>query len=558
MSIIKTITEGGQIWTHRVRMLKQVLKIGLLISLVGWLLVFIYKIFQINFIVFEGAFYYFKASISLSLGIDEIEVSADFLKKVVREYHAQSNISISSEKVIRYAEPHWNYLIDFVSSYTKKYFQFSFVAFLFVISFFFIRGSFSKRKKHISGKKLSSVWWTVLKQRFKCQASDIKIGRVPLAKNTETQHILVTGGTGSGKTNCFHHILPQIRKKKQKAVVVDTSGIFIQRYFREGKDIILNPFDARSVQWNPWAECVDPLDYEAVAESFIPHSYSEHENYWRVAARSVFSSLLSKSQHSKSTSELTRWILFEPLHNLCNYLQGTKASAHIDISSEKTAGSVRSVASSYLSCLEFMQDTSSSFSIKEWIQKEEGDSWLFLYCKASQRAALKPLLSCWFSLAIQGLLKMEPSLERRLWFILDELPTLNRLKDLEAFLSEGRKYGGCALLALQSPAQLEANYGREITQIIVGNCATKIVFSEQDPEIAEKISKSFGEREIKEYQEGLSYGANDVRDGVNLSLQTKNLPLISATAIQSLEKNEAYIKLPGKVSIVKIKLPIAR
>ncbi|MFI5343947.1 MAG: type IV secretion system DNA-binding domain-containing protein [Chlamydiales bacterium] len=41
----------------------------------------------------------------------------------------------------------------------------------------------------------------------------------------------------------------------------------------------------------------------------------------------------------------------------------------------------------------------------------------------------------------------------------------------------------------------------------------------------------FKEREIKECQKGLSYGANDVRDAVNLTLQTRQQPLILPTAI---------------------------
>jgi hypothetical protein len=59
-----------------------------------------------------------------------------------------------------------------------------------------------------------------------------------------------------------------------------------------------------------------------------------------------------------------------------------------------------------------------------------------------------------------------------------------------------------------------------------------------------------------EYQEGLSYGANDVRDGVDLSLLTRQMPLVSSTDIQFLEKNKAYIKLAGNLPITKNKFKI--
>ena len=96
-----------------------------------------------------------------------------------------------------------------------------------------------------------------------------------------------------------------------------------------------------------------------------------------------------------------------------------------------------------------------------------------------------------------------------------------------------RGNGGCGLFALQSPAQMEEVYGRAAAQTIIGNCGTRVIFSEHDPEVAAKISRSLGEAEIKEYQEGLSYGAHEVRDGVTLSLQSKKQPLISPTGIKT-------------------------
>jgi type IV secretory pathway TraG/TraD family ATPase VirD4 len=153
---------------------------------------------------------------------------------------------------------------------------------------------------------------------------------------------------------------------------------------------------------------------------------------------------------------------------------------------------------------------------------------------------------------------MNYDLNRRVWFIIDELPTLDKIKDLETLLTEGRKYGGCGVISLQSPSQLESIYGHDKAKTIMGNCATKIVFAENDPEISARISKVFGEREIKEVQEGISYGANEIRDGVSLSLHTRSIPTVSSSEIQSLPPNYAFLKLPGYYPITKINLPIVK
>jgi len=237
---------------------------------------------------------------------------------------------------------------------------------------------------------------------------------------------------------------------------------------------------------------------------------------------------------------------------------GTRAAAHLDIQAEKTAASIRSVASSFLIAFENIRDTESPFSVRDWVENETNQEWLFLHSLPAQRASLTPLLTSWISIAARSLLNTEPSRSRRLWFILDELPSLNKIKDLEMLITEGRKYGACAVLSLQSPAQLEAIYGHKTGPTLIGNCSTKIVFSEQDPQISQLISKAFGEREILEYNEGLSYGANDIRDGVNLSSQKKSVPVVTPTQIQSLSPNSAFLRLPGNWPVANIKFSIAK
>jgi len=551
MRFFQTLAEGGQTWAHRVRMVRQVLKIALSFSLLVSVIFVGYMFFQVSPLHLQSGYYHTKGFVT-SLVKDEMQVSGDYWEKLTYEKVLNTPKVVPIDRLLRLTKPHLHILQRQGKVIVLKSLGVMGVSIGTILTFFLIRGTASKRKRHVSGKK--RIHPTLLRFQFLLQgkASKIKIGTLPLVKGTETQHILVTGGTGSGKTNCFHQILPQIKQENHKAILIDTTGVFIEKYYNSATDHILNPFDDRGETWHPWVECIDHFDYDSIAESFIPQSPLDSENYWRTAARSLLSSVLQKTKDLKRTSELAQWLLFEPLDRLAEFVQETRAAAHIDINSEKTAASIRSVASSFLGSLEYLKDTESPFSIREWIQESEEGSWLFLACKPSQRSALNPLLSCWFSVAVRSLLQLEPDYERRMWFIIDELPTLQKLKELESFVTESRKYGGCGLFALQSPAQLEEIYGRFVTQTIVGNCATRVIFSEHDPEIAKAISRSLGETEVKEYQEGISYGAHEVRDGVNLSLQTKNLPIVSPTEIQSLDVNRAFVKLPGNRSVTKI------
>lgn len=553
MSIFQTVTEGGQLTTHSVRMFKQVTKTSLFLAFFLWLCVFVYQMHTVNPFYLKSVWYYEQARFYKLLNIQRMDLDGIHSSKT-KSYQRQ----VSVESVIQTNKFYATTFYKMTLERLKYSAAFALIPFSLVLLFFFLKGKQSKKKHHIKGNKLSSAWLTRCRLKFARKASKIFIGPLPLVKGTETQHILITGGTGSGKTNCLYHLLDSIRAQKQRTIIIDTTGILTERYFREGKDLLLNPLNATSQLWHPWVECTDKTSYAAMAESFIPQSLSESDNYWRTSARTVLNCILEQLKDSQRNYILAEKVLREPLQELCEFLKGTKAASLIDMNSEKTAASIRSVLSNYLTCFEYLIDTHAPFSIRNWVQQENPqDEWLFISCKPNQRAALNPLISCWFSIAVRSLLELTPDFNRRLWFIIDELPTLNRLRDLEMLLAESRKYGGCGVLALQSPAQLESIYGQAITQTIMGNCSTKIVFTEQNPLNAVRIAEMFGEEEIKEYQKGLSYGANDIRDGVNLSQQVRNQLLITKTDIQFLPKNIAFIRLPENYPIVKVKLPIA-
>ncbi len=553
MGLFKTIAEGGQIWAHRVRMLRQVCRVAIIVSLVLGTVFLAIQMLRIPSVYYKAAFYYGKAH--FLGGIEkEVAVSSEFWAETGHPRYAKKTILVKTKHLERTCEKQLETLWKITCENLNKSFRITFSTFCITVFCFLLKGWRSRKTQHIKGQQKVAPWRVALQLKLHGKASPLALGSLPLVKGTESQHILISGSTGSGKSNAYHHLLPQMRKSGQRAVIVDTTGEFVAKYFREGKDVLLNPFDQRSAKWHPWCECHDSYDFKSLAQSFIPTSYNEEDNFWRKAAQEVFCSLLTTKAAEAKPSQLVKSLLYDPLPLLSDTLKNTKAAAFLDTTSEKTAGSIRAVAVSFLECLEILEDTQGPFSIRDWVHREDQDSWLFLTCTTGQRASLTPLLSAWYSIAMRSLLQMAPKIDRRLWFIVDELPSLNRLKDLEVCLAESRKFGGCMLLAVQSLAHLEMIYGRDATRIIIGNCATRVAFAEQDPEMAARISKTFGEKQEKEYQEGISYGAHEMRDGVNLSYQTRNSAVISATDIQSLEKLQAFVRLPGNLPITKVKL----
>lgn len=439
---------------------------------------------------------------------------------------------------------------------------------LLLMGFFIYRGYTKSKKKLERGNQIVGAKEMRILLKRKGEDSDLHLDQLPLVKDKETSHILITGTTGSGKTNCFHTLLPQIRKRHERgcpnrAIVVDMTGDLVAKYYREGRDLLLNPFDARSQSWSPWAECLTETHYDALSAAIVPKS-TAHDKFWENAGKALLTSALKKCAQQQDTNiqRLYHMLVRSDLNEFSKFFQQTDAAAYTHPEGEKMTLSIRATLANQLQGFKFLKQTNgaasdkSSFSIRKWVATERisNDPWLFLSCLPDQRETLLPLLSAWLDTAINALMTLSPNPERRLWFIIDELPALQKLPSLETAMAEGRKYGGCVLAGVQSFPQLYHAYGHNQAQSILDQFNTKIFFRNTDPTVTAWISKVLGEAETTEQQENLSYGAHSIRDGVSLSPQTRTKPLILPTEVANLQDLECTIKFPGSYPVCKTKL----
>lgn len=136
--------------------------------------------------------------------------------------------------------------------------------------------------------------------------------------------------------------------------------------------------------------------------------------------------------------------------------------------------------------------------------------------------------------------------------IIDELASLNRLPSLLTGLAEVRKYGGCFVLGFQDLSQLEDIYSFSTTKTLSNLTGTKVLFRSADAEVANRVSRYLGEQEKQEAQESISFGAHQMRDGVNLSTQKQTKAVVSGSEVMMLKDLDAFIKFPGEFPVSKI------
>ncbi len=131
-------------------------------------------------------------------------------------------------------------------------------------------------------------------------------------------------------------------------------------------------------------------------------------------------------------------------------------------------------------------------------------------------------------------------LKNRVIFYLDELGTLPPIESLELIFSASRSRRLCMVPIIQSFGQLEKNYGKEGSEIIVDNCQDTIFGGfAPNSETAQVLSKALGSRTVMSGT--VSRGKNDPSQ----SLQMMERPLMTADELKSLPKGNFVIMKTG-------------
>ena len=382
------------------------------------------------------------------------------------------------------------------------------------------------------------------------------IAGIPYPERTETQHTIVSGTTGSGKTVLISDLVAQIRARGERCVVYDKMGSYTRAFFDPARDVLLNPLDTRAPRWSPFLEAAGPRDFDMMAAALIPQQKDTVDPFWVTAARQLFSNGAGVLRQKGTTENrvLVDHLLKTELTALAEAMEGTVAQSIVDPENPKTALSVRAMLTANLSALELLPDNGNPFSIREWIADEDRDGFLFLTSRGDQHASLRGLISTWLEIAVNAMLSLAQDEGRRIWVILDELPTLHQVPSLQPGLAESRQFGGCFVLGVQVASALRDLYGRNGAETISGLCGTRVVLAAPDRDTAQWSADSLGRSEVEEVAEGYSYGANTIRDGVSLTPRRELRALALPSEIMRLPNLSGYLKFPGPFPVASIRL----
>ncbi|GAB6909751.1 type IV secretion system DNA-binding domain-containing protein [Desulfosarcina cetonica] len=418
------------------------------------------------------------------------------------------------------------------------------------MSLFFFRGRAKEQsgKHYIRGARL--ITSEAFMKRVKRTPCYFTLGSIRMPVDLENRGTVIIGKPGTGKTQCMRQILKGIIEKKGQGIIHDSKGEYLTEFYDPHRDLIFNPLDSRSLGWNLFNDLATYMDVDAQAASLIPPTISSSDPFWNDAARGVYAGCLHYlfQKDLRSNYHLWRLLTAEAIE-IAQALHQTKGGEagyrYITQNAENSrqAESVLAVMMQYTRCFEYMAEIDGDFSITEWLKKGSGLIFVTNYEDISE--TLRPILSLFIDLLSKKLLSLEDRLNRRIYLLLDEFGSLQRLISIVNMITKGRSKGGSLFIGIQDDGQMEKTYGRQLLRTLDNAPGNRITFA-LSGETAEREAKyNIGETEYIEIERSQSMGPHDMRDGISLRDTRRKEPLFLPSDISNLPDLSAIVKLRG-------------
>lgn len=380
---------------------------------------------------------------------------------------------------------------------------------------------------------------------------------VPFPWRTEQAHTMMIGSTGTGKTTQMRALIAQMRKRRDRAVVFDLTGAYVEAFYNPETDTILNPMDERCPSWSVFAEAKNHADFTGIAAALLPADGGGAEPFWMLAARTLFvETCMRLIKLGKATNQaLASRLMMADLKAVHKLLENTVADPLTAPEAAKMAESIRAVFNTNAQALRFLPEGKEPFSICDWIRaSDQPGSILFITSSHNELVLNRALLSLWMNLAVHTLMRLPRTRDLRTWFFFDEVHALHRLPAIEDGLQTARGFGGAFVLGIHSFAKLAETYGKEGAQNLASLARTKLILAAADRDTAEHCSDFIGHREVRMMDEAYSYGYSNIRDAATITPRSEVQPLVLPDDIMKLPSLRGFLVFPEGFDAARIRL----
>lgn len=340
----------------------------------------------------------------------------------------------------------------------------------------------------------------------------VTLGTKRLKQSKGLEHVLVCGGSGSGKTSSV--VIPSILNSNSSFICTDVDGSIYQKVSgdlkKRGYSLqVLNLADiSRSVFYNPLAYCHTDSDYKQLTEQLIETAYPKNSNsentYWSFGAQTILYIFLRilKTQDEEYRNLANLRYLLQRYAQLDEFVMAN-ASADVwndwlgFVSAEEKIQS--GMVSSALVALDKLSDSGISFitskNTLDFSKLTKGKkSAIFIQVPEAKLSFYSFLLSIMYVQFFQYIQLHRP--KKIVYAYLDEFPAL-RISDFPLYAVTARRYNLTLVALIQSESQLIENYGHSGYETLFnGSFAHKLIIGAMSLNLARQLSQSFGRKGV--------------------------------------------------------------
>ncbi|ENL3090328.1 type IV secretion system DNA-binding domain-containing protein, partial [Escherichia coli] len=259
----KDMTQGGQIASMRIRMFSQIANIMLYcLFIFFWILVGLVLWVKISWQTFvNGCIYWWCTT---------LEGMRDLIRSqpVYEIQYYGKTFRMNAAQVL-----HDKYMIWCGEQLWSAFVLATVVALVICLITFFVvswilgrQGKQQSENEVTGGRQLTDNPKDVARMLKKDgKDSDIRIGDLPIIRDSEIQNFCLHGTVGAGKSEVIRRLANYARQRGDMVVIYDRSGEFVKSYYDPSIDKILNPLDARCAAWDLWKECLTQPDFDNTA-----------------------------------------------------------------------------------------------------------------------------------------------------------------------------------------------------------------------------------------------------------------------------------------------------
>lgn len=317
-------------------------------------------------------------------------------------------------------------------------------------------------------------------------------------------HIMVIGGQGSGKSSTIG--IPTLLNYDNSLFAIDIKGELsatCKNYRNKIK--IFNPTDPQSPHYNPY----EPLKHgnkvqgaREIALSIIPIPPNEREPYWKESAQNLMTACILHCYNQNLDFPSTcQYILSKPVKSMVDILKDSPVNeARMFVNQfvgadEKLLASIYSTLTNEIILFATDEDIMRALSysnnvISPWDLEARND--IFITISEDKIEQWKKFLNLIVNQFLKTFEKREDKAQNKILFMIDEFARLGKIETVVNGLATLRSKGIHIMLLLQSLAQLDAIYGKDIRKVITDNCNYKVILNASDVDTQEYFSKLVG------------------------------------------------------------------